>query len=118
MVSVYNAYWNKQDSAGVASLFAPDAIVSDDNRNFLNTADILNKWIHPNIRMVRNLKTTKIQEWSAKDRAGYTGFYEIDLIMHDSIIARPKGVVTFNFIKNKNGWQITTAHLHSFFTRK
>ena len=111
--------WNRHDSAAVRNMFATDAILIDDNL-VLNGADELSeKWIHTNIAVVKNLNSTKLQEWSSDDRAGYIGKYELDVVIKDSVVAKPKGVYSVNWTKTGNGdWNITAAHIHSFSDKK
>ena len=119
LISNWEKGWNKHDSAGVKGLFSSDALLIDDNLIAANTEDISNKWIHPNINVVNNLKTTKLQDWSTNDRAGYTGKYELEVVVKDSVIASPKGVFTVNWSKTDKGdWKISTANIHSFAAHK
>lgn len=119
LISNWSNAWNNHDSAGAINLFTADALLIDDNLVATNTADIAAKWIHPNINVVSEFKTGKLQEWSSADRAGYTGTYEFDAVVNDSVVARPKGVFTVNWIKNENGeWKITVADIHGFDEKK
>jgi len=107
--------WNNHDSIAVRKLFDPGALVNDDNTITTNLIELSNFWIKPYIYYINNLNTTKLQEWSTSDRAGYTGKYKLDFIDHDSLIGRPQGVILINWIKNEKGeWKITTAILHAF----
>jgi len=111
--------WNKHDSAAVSNLFSSDALLIDDNLIAMNVEELSSKWIHSNIRIVSNLKSTKLQSWSTSDKAGYTGKYELDVIVNDSVVAKPKGVFTLNWSKTAAGdWKVSTAHIHSFMDRK
>lgn len=119
LISNWNKSWNNHDSAGVRNLFTADALLIDDNLIALNADEFSNKWIQPNINLINNLKTTKLQHWSSGDRAGYTGKYELDIILKDSLLARGKGVFTVNWEKTEKGeWKITTANIHSLTENK
>jgi len=114
LITNWSDSWNDHDSAGVRNLFMADALLLDNNLIANNTDEIAVKWIHPNINLVHHFKSTKLQDWSANDRAGYTGKYEFDVIVNDSVLAHPKGAYTVNWIKTGNGdWKITTAAIHS-----
>jgi ketosteroid isomerase-like protein len=111
--------WNKHDSAGVRNSFLPDALLIDDNLIATGSEELSDKWIHPNITVVNNLKTTRLQDWSTNDRAGYTGKYELDVVVNDSVIAKPTGIFTVNWVKTDKGdWKINTAAIHSFSEQK
>jgi ketosteroid isomerase-like protein len=111
--------WSNHDSAAVRNLFMADALLIDDNYIGVNAEAFSDKWIHPNINVVSNLTTAKIQDWSTNDRAGYTGKYALDVVVADSVIAKGKGVFTVNWIKTDKGdWKITTANIHSFIEKK
>jgi len=103
----------------VRNLFTEDALLIDDDFIAVNADEFSANWIHPNIKLVTNLSTTKLQDWSTGDRAGYTGKYELDVVVKDSVVAKGKGVFTVNWIKTGKGdWKITTADIHSFAERK
>lgn len=107
--------WNKHDSVGVRNLFISDALLIDDNLLAMNAQELSDKWIHPNINVVNNLTSTKVQDWSSSDKASYTGKYTLDVVVNDSIVAHPTGVYTVNWTKTEKGdWKIITAHIHSF----
>lgn len=115
LISNWTNTWNNHDSSGVINLFTADALLIDDNLVVNSTADMAAKWIHPNINVVSKFKTGKLQEWSSGDRAGYTGTYEFDAVVNDSVVARPKGIFTVNWIKNEKGeWKVTVADIHGF----
>jgi len=119
LITTWEKTWNDHDSTGVRNLFMEDALVIDDNIIGANANEFSAKWIHPNINVVSNLKSKKLQDWSTNDRAGYTGTYELDVIVKDSIIAKPKGVFTVNWVKTDKGdWKITSAIIHSFDEKK
>ncbi len=107
--------WNKHDSAGVRNMFLADAILIDDNLVTGDAAEFSEKWIHTNINVVSNLTSTKLQEWSEGNRAGYTGKYKLDVVIKDSVMAKPEGVYCVNWLKTEKGdWKITSAVIHSF----
>lgn len=114
LINNWAGSWSNHDSAAVRNLFLPDALLIDDNYIGANADEFSDKWIHSNINMVSNLTTTKIQDWSTNDRAGYTGKYALDVVVKDSVIAKGSGVFTVNWIKTDKGvWKITTANIHS-----
>lgn len=115
----WNNSWNNHDSAAVRNLFAADALLIDDNLIAMNANELSAKWISPNINAVNNLKATQLQEWETNERAGYTGKYQFDVLVKDSLIAQPRGVFTVNWKKTDNGdWKIMTATIHSFIEKK
>ena len=115
LVSNWENNWNKHDSAGVRNMFVDDAILVDDNLVTTNAAEFSEKWIHRNINMVTNLTSTKLQEWSDGNRAGYTGKYALDVVIKDSVIAKPEGIFSVNWLKTETGiWKITSAIIYSF----
>jgi ketosteroid isomerase-like protein len=119
LVTNWSNAWSNNDSVEVAKLFTADALLIDDNLIATNTADIAARWIHPNIHVVKNLTTKKLQEWSTNDRAGYTGKYTLDVVVNDSVIAKPAGVFTVNWVKTDSlGWKITTADIHTVVEKK
>ena len=114
LVNSWTNTWNNHDSAGVRDLFMNDALVIDNDLISKNIEDISTEWIGPNINAVNNFKAVKLQEWSAADRAGYTGYYEFDYGVQDSAMTKAKGVFTLNWRKTEKGdWKITTADIHS-----
>ena len=119
LINNWNKAWNNHDSTGVSNLFATNALLMDEDIIANNSAEIGAKWIHPNIKLVNHLKSTKLQEWSSGERAGYSGKYELDVVVKDSIVAKPKGVYTVNWMKTDNGeWKITTANIHLIVEKK
>ncbi len=119
LITNWSNSWNSHDSAAVRNLFTEDALLIDDDFIAVNANEFSAKWIHPNIKLVTNLRTTKLQDWSTNDRAGYTGKYELDVVVKDSVVAKGKGVFTVNWIKTEKGdWKITTANIHSFVENK
>lgn len=119
LITNWSNSWNNHDSAAVRNLFTEDALLIDDDFIAVNADEFSANWIHPNIKLVTNLSTTKLQDWSTGDRAGYTGKYELDVVVKDSVVAKGKGVFTVNWIKTGKGdWKITTADIHSFAERK
>ena len=119
LITNWGKSWDNHDSAAVSNLFTANALLIDDNFIGTTTDEIATKWIHPNINIVSHFKSTIIQEWSGTDRAGYTGKYEFDAVVNDSVVAKPSGVYTVNWIKTDKGdWKITTADIHSISIKK
>ena len=119
LVTNWENAWNNHDSAAVRNLFAADALLIDNNLIAVNTEEISAKWIHANINVVSQLKSIKLQEWSGRERAGYTGRYEFDVVVKDSIVAHPKGVYTINWMKTDKGeWKVSTANIHELSEKK
>lgn len=111
--------WNSQDSAGVRNLFEDDALLTDDQLIATGIEEIAAKMISPNIRLVHNFTSSKLQEWTSGDRAGYTGTYEIEIVINEEVVAKPKGVFTVNWRKTGNGeWKIATAVIYSYAEQK
>lgn len=114
LITNWNNNWNARDSAAISDLFETDALVIDDNMIATNSGEISAKWIQPHYKNIRNMRTTKLQEWSSEDRAGYTGQYELDYTVNDTLTVPGKGIFTINWKKGENGeWKITTADIHS-----
>ncbi len=119
LIANWGNSWSNHDSAAISNLFTANALLIDDNFIGTTTNEIATKWIHPNINMVSHFKSTTLQEWSGADRAGYTGKYEFDAVVNDSVVAKPSGIYTVNWIKTDNGdWKITTADIHSITAKK
>ena len=119
LITNWGNSFNNHDSAAVSNLFTANALLIDDDFIGTTTDEIATKWIHPNIKMVNHLKSSTIQQWSGTDRAGYTGKYEFDVVVNDSVVAKPSGVYTINWIKTDKGdWKITTADIHSIPIKK
>jgi ketosteroid isomerase-like protein len=115
LVKNWSDAWNNHDSVAVRNLFLPTALLIDDNLVAQTADEIAAKWIGPNIRLLKNFKAVSLQQWSVADRAAYTGKYEFEVVMNDSVVAKPTGAFTINWLKSENGeWKITTAVIHSF----
>jgi len=115
LITNWENNWNKHDSTAVRNMFLVDAVLVDDNLVTVNADAISEKWLHPYINVVNNVKSTKLQEWSEGNRASYTGKYALDVVIKDSVIARPEGVFTVNWLKTEKGdWKISSAIIHSF----
>ncbi len=115
LMNVFGDSWNAHDSAAVRNLFSEEVLLIDDNLVAGNANEMSEKWISPNIRVVTNFKATKLQDWSNNDRASFTGKYNFDAVVNDSVVAQPKGAFTFIWQKNSDGkWKITSGTIHSF----
>ena len=115
LIANWQNNWNNNDSSGVCNMFAPDVVLIDDELIVKNTNELAEKWVAPNIHVVKNLKIDKLQDWSTNDRAGFTGKYELDIIMKGTVVAHPHGVLTVNWLKtDKGNWKITTANINAF----
>ncbi|MHC1706078.1 MAG: hypothetical protein AB9842_01015 [Bacteroidales bacterium] len=114
LVQIYIAAWNAHDSLGVKQLFTQDALLIEDAIIAQGIDQVYAKWIQPYIMGVNNLRTTKLQEWSGTDRAGYTGIYEFQYYAQDSALKTTKGFYTLNWVKSDNKeWKITTDVIHA-----
>jgi ketosteroid isomerase-like protein len=119
LINNWGISWNNHDSAAVRNMFASDALLTDDLVIASGTDEISAKMISPYIRSVSNFKASKLQEWSTNERAGYTGRYEFDAVVNNSVVAKPQGVFSVNWIKTESGeWKITTAVIYSFVEQK
>ena len=115
LITNWENNWNKHDSTGVRNMFLADALLVDDNLVAVNADEFSAKWIHPSINLISNIKSTKLQEWSEGNRANYTGKYTLDVIMKDSVVAKPEGIYSVNWLKTEKGdWKITSAVIYSF----
>jgi len=115
LIANWQNTWNNNDSAGICNMFAPDIVLIDDELVIMNSKELADNWAGPYHKLVKNLKTEKMQEWSSADRAGYTGKYELDIVINDSVIGHPHGIFTANWIKTENGeWKVTTANMNAF----
>lgn len=113
LMANYNTAWKNHDSLAVRNLFASDALLIDDALVATNLDEISAKWIGPFIKAVSNATSSKLQDWSNGDRAGFTGTWSIDVKMKDSVM-NVKGTCTIIWLKDDKGeWKITTANLHS-----
>lgn len=119
LINNWSISWNNHDSIAVRNLFATDALLTDDAVIAFGADEISAKMISPYIRSVSNFKASKLQVWSANERAGYTGTYEFDAMVNNNVVAKPKGVFSLNWIKTEGGeWKITTAVIYSFVEQK
>ncbi|MFH1121234.1 MAG: DUF4440 domain-containing protein [Bacteroidota bacterium] len=111
--------WNSHDSAAVRNLFEDDALLTDDQLIANGIDEIAAKMISPHIHLVHNFTSSKLQEWVSGDRAGYSGTYEIEIVINEEVVAKPKGVFTVNWRKTGTGeWKINTAIIYSFAEQK
>jgi len=118
LISNFNKAWNTQDSAAIRSLFVNDALLIDDELIAKNGDEISTKWIHPIYHSVSNLTSSKLQEWTSNDRAGFSGLWTIQLKMKKKVL-NLKGAYTVIWMKNDKGeWKISTADLHSIIPTK
>lgn len=119
LIANWGTSWNNHDSVAVRNLFTEDALLTDDQLIASNIEEISARMISPNIHLVNNFKTSKLQDWSTADRAGYTGTFELDVIVNMTVVATSKGVFTVNWKNTGNGeWKINTATIYSFAEQK
>lgn len=119
LIANWGNSWNNHDSVGVRNLFTEDALLTDDKLIATNIEEISAKMISPNIHVVNNFRTSKLQDWSTADRAGYTGTYELDIVVNKTLAGTAKGVFTVNWKMTGNGeWKINTATIYSFAEQK
>jgi hypothetical protein len=119
LVANWGISWNNHDSVAVRYMFTTDAVLTDDKIIASGIEEISAKMISPYIRSVNNFKASKLQDWSTNDRAGYTGTYEFDAVVNNSVVAKPKGVFSVNWIKTESReWKIATAVIYSFVEQK
>ena len=115
LISNWQNNWNNHDSAGVCNMFTADAVLVDQELLVMNAKELAEKWVSPAIRLVKNLKADKLQDWSTGDRAGYTGKFNLDIVSKDAVVARGHGIFTVNWMKTDKGdWKITTALINEF----
>ncbi len=115
LINNWSISWNNHDSVAVRNMFTSDALLTDDGVIASGADEIAAKMISPYIRSVSNFKASKLQDWSTNERASYTGRYVFDAVVNNSVVARPQGVFSVNWIKTENGaWKITTAVIYSF----
>ena len=118
LIDNYNKAWNTNDSAAIRNLFADDALMIDDELMAKSGDEISTKWIHPVYKAVSNVTSSKLQEWTSNDRAGFTGLWTIQLKMKKKVM-KLKGAYTIIWMKNDKGqWKIATADLHSIMPTK
>ena len=118
LIDNYNKAWNTHDSAAIRNLFVDDALLIDDELIAKSGDEISLKWIHPVYKAVSNVTSSKLQEWTSNDRAGFTGQWTIQLKMKKKVM-KLKGAYTVIWMKNDKGeWKITTADLHSIMPAK
>lgn len=118
LIDNYNKAWNTNDSAAIRNLFTDDALLIDDELIAKNGDEISAKWIHPVYKAVSNVTSSKLQEWTSNDRAGFTGLWTIQLKMKKKAM-KIKGAYTVIWMKNDKGqWKIATADLHSIVSKK
>ena len=110
--------WNTQDSAAIRNLFVNDALLINEEVIATNGDEISTKWIHPEFRYVSNLTSSKLQEWSSNDRAGYAGLWSIQIKMKKKV-QKQNGAYTIVWMKDDKGeWKIATINLHSIKLKK
>jgi ketosteroid isomerase-like protein len=115
LIAEWQKNWNNHDSSGVCNMFVADAVLIDQELLVMNAKELAEKWVSPSIRLVKNLKTDKLQDWSTTDRAGYTGKFNLDIVVKDVVVARGHGIFTVNWMKTDKGdWKITTANINEF----
>jgi ketosteroid isomerase-like protein len=118
LIDNYNKAWNTHDSTAIRNLFADDALLIDDELIAKNGDEISSKWIHPVYKVVNNVTSSKLQEWTSNDRAGFSGLWTIQLKMKKKVM-KVKGAYTVIWMKNDKGqWKIATADLHTIIPRK
>jgi len=115
LIANWQNVWNNNDSSGICNMFAADAILIETGLLTTNVKDMSEKWVGPSYRLVKNMKTEKLQDWSTTNRAGYTGKYNLDLVAKDSLIAHLQGVFSVDWMKTNEGdWKITSANINDF----
>jgi ketosteroid isomerase-like protein len=113
-ITKWEKNWNSHDSAGVVNLFAEDALLIDDKLIANNKSEIAAKWVHPNINLVTHFKSQQLKQWNTSETAGYTGKYDFDVTVKDSVIQKINGVYTVIWkINDKREWKVITAHINS-----
>ena len=114
LIKDFEYAWNTNDSTIISNLFALDVFLLDRPLLVTNSQELAEKWVGPFYKCVKNMRTEKLQEWSTTDRAGYTGYYTLDIVVDGAVVYSPKGICTLNWVKNDKGeWKITTANMNS-----
>jgi ketosteroid isomerase-like protein len=114
LICEWTTNWNNHDSIAIKNMFDADVILIDDNMIAKSQDEVVSKLIRPNIKAINNIKAAKINEWVSNDRAFYTGTYELDIIVNDSLIDQHRGYWTVGWKKNdKDEWKISNVHINS-----
>ena len=113
LIADYEDTWNSHDSIAIKKLFDSDIILFDNSLAVRNKEELITKLIRPYFKSMDNMKHETIQVWAAAERAGASGFWTIDYVKNDSVIASATGAFTYIWKKSKDGeWKVITAHIH------
>jgi ketosteroid isomerase-like protein len=119
LIDNWNKSWNNHDSTAISNLFDAEVLVIDGQLIVKTPEELATKFIKPFYKMMSNIKTTKLQEWSCIDKAGYTGLWDAKVPSKNKKTMKESGVLTITWKRNdKAEWKITLANLHSFPVKK
>ncbi len=113
LVDGWNSAWNLHDSVAIIKFFEPGAVLIHDTMTAVDFKEISDKFIHPNYKIIHNLKTHELKSWQSGDRAGYSGGFKLDIIIDEKLITSSEGFISINWIKSNDGWKATVVHINT-----
>jgi ketosteroid isomerase-like protein len=79
LVQAWNRAWNEKDTAAIAKSFSENSVVLSGDWMQKGKDSIMQKWVHENLPVSSNLRTTHIADGTSVEMALYSGFYTIDV---------------------------------------
>jgi len=106
LVALWNAAWNHNDSAAIVNLMTKDVVFIGDGRVQKGLDSVARKFVGPNSKVLRNLKTELLSSGSCGDQAYYYGTYTHDVALKDTVLKNRNGVFSCIYTLEQNQWKI------------
>lgn len=106
LVNIWNKAWNNQDSAAITNLMSKDIVFIGDGKIQKGIDTVAKKFVGPNSKVIKNLKTEMLSAGVSGDQAYYYGTYTHDVALKDTTLTNRNGIFSVIYTKEQNQWKI------------
>jgi ketosteroid isomerase-like protein len=109
---LFLAGWNNKDSAGIAKIIAPHAILMNDSLIHHGLETIAKNWISGGVKVLSNIKTNALIRESNATLAYDGGTYTLDLSPPGGHLLKERGNYSLVWCKQPDeSWKLTLIHI-------
>lgn len=106
------AGWNNKDSAAIMNTIADNAIVMNDSMIHKGNSAIADYWISGGVKVLSNIQTTSVINYSDNNIVYDGGTYTLDLTPPGGPVLKEKGNYSLVWHKQEaEVWKLTLIHI-------